>query len=34
LATVKKKFSLANQKQDLLLAAMFIGRMEANEEAL
>ena len=26
--------TLANQKQDLLLAAMFIGRMEANEEAL
>jgi hypothetical protein len=26
--------TLANQKQDLLLAAMFIGRMEPNEEAL
>ena len=26
--------TLANQKKELLLAAMFIGRMEANEEAL
>ena len=26
--------TLANQKQELLLAAMFIGRMEPNEEAL
>jgi hypothetical protein len=26
--------TLANQKQDLLLAAMFVGRMEPNEEAL
>ena len=26
--------TLANQKQDLFLAAMFIGRMEPNEEAL
>jgi hypothetical protein len=25
---------VANQKKDLLLAAMFIGRMEPNEEAL
>jgi hypothetical protein len=27
-------FSLANQKKELLLAAMFVGRMEPNEEAL
>jgi hypothetical protein len=26
--------TLANQKKELLLAAMFIGRMEPNEEAL
>ena len=26
--------SLANQKKELILAAMFIGRMEPNEEAL
>jgi hypothetical protein len=26
--------TLANQKQELLLAAMFIGRMEPNEDAL
>jgi hypothetical protein len=25
---------VANQKKELLLAAMFIGRMEPNEEAL
>jgi hypothetical protein len=31
----EKIFSaLANQKNELLLAAMFIGRMEPNEEAL
>jgi hypothetical protein len=27
-------FTLANQKKELLLAAMFIGRMEPNEEDL
>jgi hypothetical protein len=26
--------TVANQKKELLLAAMFIGRMEPNEEAL
>jgi hypothetical protein len=26
--------TLANQKKELLLAAMFVGRMEPNEEAL
>jgi len=26
--------TLANQKKELLLAAMFIGRMEPNEEVL
>jgi hypothetical protein len=26
--------TLANQKKELLLAAMFIGRMEPNEETL
>jgi hypothetical protein len=26
--------TLANQKKELLLTAMFIGRMEPNEEAL
>ena len=26
--------SLANQKKELILAAMFVGRMEPNEEAL
>jgi hypothetical protein len=26
--------NIANQKKELLLAAMFIGRMEPNEEAL
>jgi hypothetical protein len=26
--------TLANQKKELLFAAMFIGRMEPNEEAL
>jgi hypothetical protein len=25
---------LANQKEELILAAMFVGRMEPNEEAL
>jgi hypothetical protein len=25
---------LANQKKELILAAMFVGRMEPNEEAL
>ena len=26
--------TLANQKKELILAAMFVGRMEPNEEAL
>jgi hypothetical protein len=26
--------TLVNQKKELLLAAMFVGRMEPNEEAL
>jgi hypothetical protein len=26
--------TLANQKKELLLVAMFVGRMEPNEEAL
>ena len=26
--------ALANQKKELILAAMFVGRMEPNEEAL
>jgi hypothetical protein len=26
--------TLANQKKELLLAAMFVGRIEPNEEAL
>jgi hypothetical protein len=26
--------SLANQKKELILVAMFVGRMEPNEEAL
>jgi hypothetical protein len=26
--------TLANQKKEVLLAAMFVGRMEPNEEAL
>jgi hypothetical protein len=26
--------TLANQKQELLLVAMFVGQMEPNEEAL
>jgi hypothetical protein len=26
--------TLANQKKELILAAMFVGRMELNEEAL
>jgi hypothetical protein len=32
----RRRFSLtlANQKKELLLAAMFVGRMEPNEEAL
>jgi hypothetical protein len=35
-AVSEEKISLtvANQKKELLLAAMFIGRMEPNEEAL
>jgi hypothetical protein len=28
------KGRLANQKKELILAAMFVGRMEPNEEAL
>jgi hypothetical protein len=27
-------FTLANQKKELILAAMFVGRMEPNKEAL
>jgi hypothetical protein len=30
----KNFLTLANQKKELFLAAMFIGRMEPNEEAL
>jgi hypothetical protein len=33
LANVKQIF-VGNQKKELLLVAMFIGRMEPNEEAL
>jgi hypothetical protein len=29
-----KALTLANQKKELILAAMFVGRMEPNEEAL
>jgi hypothetical protein len=35
MATKSNSFlTLANQKKELLFAAMFIGRMEPNEEAL
>ena len=35
-AVSEEKFflTLANQKKELILAAMFVGRMEPNEEAL
>jgi hypothetical protein len=29
-----RSLTLANQKKELILAAMFVGRMEPNEEAL
>jgi hypothetical protein len=34
-AVSEKNFlTLANQKKELILVAMFVGRMEPNEEAL
>jgi hypothetical protein len=33
-AKLGRKLTLANQKQELLLVAMFVGQMEPNEEAL